>query len=195
MTGTEDGDENFPVIAVATQITATEIDTAREQLIVTLSQVADLGARCLNLTLPPVVHPGDARGFARYQDTLNFAYQLFQRCRLEIEAAGVPVGIEAAVGGCFLSPVELREFIDAVSCWALGVCVDARLVEQLGSTADWLQTLTHRVQALRLHDSVSPGSAVFEYLADGRPVIIAGDRPANELRGLLATMAHGGRRE
>jgi len=91
----------------------------------------------------------ESSGFARYQDALNFAYQLLRAARFEAEAAGVVVAVEAAHDGCLLSPVELRELIDAVNSWVVGACLDVDRVRTVGEPIDWLTTLTHRVKAVR----------------------------------------------
>ncbi len=180
--------KTLPVIALAARIASTQIDNARKELQAGLAQAAAFHARLLNLALPPVGHKDGTPAFARYQDALNFGYALFQRCRPDIEASGVAVGIEAAAGACFLSPVELREFIDAIKCWAVGVCVDADRVARVGSTADWLQTLGLRVRAIRLHDSAPQESTPLSWINDERPVIMAGNRPAKELRDHLTKL-------
>lgn len=144
------------VRAVAARCAATDVTSAVENVSHLLLQAKALGAACLNLTIPPVAGSGREPRFARYQEGLNFAYELLHRVRLEAEAAGVAVALEAPTAGCLLSPVELREIIDAANSWAVGAVIDLRRLAPFGSPADWLTTLKHRVHGVRLDDTASP---------------------------------------
>ncbi len=152
------------VTALAQQCDLTDVNEACDDLAELLARAAALGVRCLNLAVPPLRRGEAECGFARYQDMLNFTHELLQRIRLEAESSGVAVALEAAAGGCLLSPVELRELIDVANSWAVGACVDVGRVASIGSAADWLTTLTHRVHSVRLpdvggHRSDPPGHA------------------------------------
>jgi sugar phosphate isomerase/epimerase len=175
--------------ALAVRCETCDLDGAVNAVCAQLHAAAAIGAKVLNLHLPPVRGSGRGEGFGRYQEGVNFAYELLHRARLEAEATGVAVALEAADGGCLLSPVELREIIDAANSWAVGACVDAGRIALLGSPADWVGTLEHRVQAVRLSPSLDEpkrgatgGSAWAEELlrsldnvpAD-RPLIICGE--------------------
>jgi len=63
----------------------------------------------------------------------------------------VVVALEAGANGCLLSPVELREIIDAANSWAVGVCIDVARIGRIGSPADWLRILRARVHAVRVN--------------------------------------------
>jgi sugar phosphate isomerase/epimerase len=141
--------EKCPVGAVAVACSTVDINAAVGEVTARLHDVASVGVRCLNLELPPV-RAGAHDSFGRYQDALNFAYMLLQHTRLEAETAGVMLALEAAAGNCLLSPPELREIIDAANSWAVGACVDVARVARIGSPADWLLTLGHRVHAVRV---------------------------------------------
>ena len=148
----------LPVRAVAARCTATDVTSAVKNVSHLLLHAKALGAACLNLTIPPVAGSGREPGFARYQEGLQFAYELLHRVRFEAEAAGVTVALEAPSAGCLFSPVELREIIDAANSWAVGAVVDlGRLAPYapFGSPVDWLTTLQHRVHSLRLDDAAS----------------------------------------
>ena len=146
----------LPVRAVAARCTATDVTSAVENVSHLLLHAKALGAACLNLTIPPVAGSGREPGFARYQEGLQFAYELLHRVRFEAEASGVAVALEAPSAGCLLSPVELREIIDAANSWAVGAVIDLRRLAPLSSPADWLTTLKHRVHGVRLDDTASP---------------------------------------
>ncbi len=141
--------ETIPIRAVAMRCEMMDIPLAVQFLSAQMREVASLGAKVLNLSIPPVRRSNDSVGFTRYQDALNFAYELLQRLRFEAEAAGVNIALEAATGGCFLSPVEVRELIDAVNSSAIGVCLDLERVGAIGSPLDWIDTLHRQIQAVR----------------------------------------------
>ncbi len=144
------------VRAIAGQCTSMNATEAAREVTDLLHQAYRLTGTCLNLTIPPLRRePGDP-GFARYQEGLNFAYELLHLIRFEAESTGVVVALEAAAGGGLLSPVELREIIDAANSRAVGACVDVRRISRIGCPADWVTTLRHRVHALRLSDLSAP---------------------------------------
>ena len=147
-------DETLRVRALAVHCETVDIPSVVETVSSQLRAAASLGARVLNVGIPPVQQGCPGRGFARYQEGLNFAYELLHRARREAEATGVAVALEAADGGCLLSPVELREIIDVANSWAVGACIDAARIALFGSPADWVRTLQHRVQAVRLSPSL-----------------------------------------
>ena len=140
------------VEAIAARCATTDIEVATAQVAAGLRHAASLGAHCLNLTIPPVSHLPDDCQFTRYQDALNFAYDLLLRLRYEAEATGVALALEPGVGDALLSPTELRDLIDAASSSAVGACVDVVHVARIGLPSDWLLTLGGRVQAVRLRD-------------------------------------------
>lgn len=153
--------DSIPISAVAMRCEMMDIPSAVQFVSAQLQAASSLGAKLLNLSIPPLRRGNDGVGFARYQDALNFAYELLHRVRFEAEAAGVSVALEAATGGCFLSPIEVRELIDAVNSSAIGVCLDVERIGAIGSPLDWIDTLHHRVQAVRYTDvHCTGGSAV-----------------------------------
>ena len=182
-------DETLHVGAVAIRCESIDVPTAMEGVLSQLHAAAALGARVLNLRIPPVGPSDGGESFGRYQDGLNFAYELLHRVRHEAEATGVAVALEAADGGCLLSPVELREIIDAANSWAVGACVDAARIALFGAPADWVRTLRHRVQAVRMspsldeskHGAAGGGACAEEFIRSlddvppDRPLIVCGE--------------------
>lgn len=142
--------------AVAAPCRTTNLPQAVAETAELLSRAATLGARCLNLTIPPVRGSSQAPGpeptgmaFDRYQAALNFAFGLLHELRFEAERLGVALALEAGANGCLLSPVELREVIDAANSWAVGACIDTDRIARLGPPEDWLTTLNQRVHCVR----------------------------------------------
>jgi len=146
--------------AVAMRCEMTDVPTAVQFVTSHLQAASSLGATVLNLSIPPFRRGDDGEGFARYLDALNFAYELLHGVRFEAEAAGISVALEAASGGCLLSPVEMRELIDAVNSSAIGVCLDVDRIAEIGSPLDWIDTLHRRIQAVRCAEiPCTPASA------------------------------------
>lgn len=152
--------DSIPIGVVAIRCEMMDIPSAGQFVSAHLQAASSLGAKVINLSIPPIWRGNDGEGFARYQDALNFAYELLHLVRFEAEATGVTVALEAATGGCFLSPIEVRELIDAVNSSAIGVCLEVERIAAIGSPIDWLHTLHRRIRAVR-HTGVprSGGSA------------------------------------
>lgn len=147
--------EPIKVGSISTTCTTTDIEAATQQITGALRAASYLGASCLNLTLPSLTpsasrEDSDEPGFDRVLEASNFAYALLRSVRFEAEAAGVTIALETAQGRCFHSPVELREMMDALHSWAMGVCVDVTRVSAIGGYADWLETLLYRVHSVRV---------------------------------------------
>ena len=184
---TDLGAHRIDVIAIASHGGSPDLDQTANSVAAALDRFRAIGARSLNLSIPPVTPASGRNGFVRYSDALDFAYRLLRRVRFEAEAAGVAVALEAACGGAFRSPVEARELVDSVNSWAVGMCVDVGRVLAVGSPADWIETLGSRVHSVRLEPDWPPSgsgpSAPVDVAALGhalrrvpreRPVIAAG---------------------
>ncbi len=89
--------EASAVGAVAAACRTTNLPQAVAEATELLNRAATHGARCLNLTIPPVRGSFQAPGpettgmvaFDRYQAALNFAYGLLHELRFEAERLGV----------------------------------------------------------------------------------------------------------
>lgn len=150
--------------------------------------------RCIGsiaLSIPPLTPAKGEPGFPSYQDALNYAYQVLRGLRFEAESAGVRIAIEAARGGCLLSPVEVRDLIDAVNSSAIGACLDVDLVSRVGDPLDWLATLGARVGAVRVGYStlpVEPLAAALDDLRFDGPVVVRQDVSVDDRPGLIAKL-------
>lgn len=153
--------------AVACRCDTTNAGDAIHALNAVIDTCDPLDAVCLNVTLPPIVgvccdHNGaDAQaGFRSYQEHLNFTFTLLHEVRFTAEQHGVVVAVEAASGGGLLSPVELRELLDKANSGSVGACLDVARLSQIGSPADWMETLRHRVGTVRMPDQATCPSKV-----------------------------------
>jgi len=176
--------------AMAARCSTTDSSRALEEVGSLLRKAARVRATCLNLTLPPVADVSDENSFAQYQQALNFAYALLHHARFDAEATGVAIALEAGAGRSLLSPVELREIIDASNSWAVGACIDVDRIARIGCPVDWINTLRHRVHAVRLSatrptdpadetgqtsaDNLDAVAGILGEIAYKRPVIVAG---------------------
>lgn len=83
-----------------------------------------------------------------YQDALNRTFAALQSIVRRLEGSGVALGLCVARNGFFMSPPELREFIDRQSSHAIGADIDWLDRDDQASTADWLATLGNLTQAV-----------------------------------------------
>jgi len=168
-----------PVNALAVRCFITDADRAIADLETVFEWTGRRSVQVLNLSLPPV-HPACSSCFSGYQDALNFAWQMGRTLRFAAERSGTDLALEAAAGGCLLSPVELRELLDACGSHALGVCLDVERLKGIGLVTDWLSTLGSRVRCIRLD---AENATQIESLIESRyrgVIALRGDRvPAN----------------
>lgn len=157
------GPDRTKIGAVAARMNTTELKEAVAATISLIEWSAHVSAACLNLSIPPLGDGRDSTSFARYQDALNFCYQLCRGVRFEAESRGVNLALEANQGDTLSSPVEARELVDSAHSGAIGLCVDLSRLSHERTARDWLWTLGHRVKAVRLYmgaqSSVDPLSA------------------------------------
>ncbi len=137
------------IVAVSATCKTVDPKTQAQIVITALTASARLGANCLNLTLPAIDTSDGDLGFPSYQSAINFVHELFSLTRFEAERSGVALAIEIASGGCFLSPIEMRDLVDTANTWAVGICLDIDRVAIVSHPADWIRTLTHRLHAVR----------------------------------------------
>lgn len=138
------------VCALAAECSTTETGAALSEVGNWLESARRLGARCLNLTLPFVIGESGEACVHSYQDSLNLAFELLHGLRFEAERTGVAIALEASAGGTLMSPVELRELIDAANSWAVGACIDVPRLAAAGRLEDWITTLGRRIHAIRV---------------------------------------------
>jgi len=178
--------------AVADAVSTTNIETAIHETTALLTAAAEIRAACVNLSLPPlsptVTDDRPVAAFRRYQDQLNFAFQLLHRARFAAERHGVALALECASGGGLLSPVELRELVDEANSIAVGVCLDVKRVARHGSPVDWLQTLRHRVHSVRIEADENADALLSSLQRWGfeGSVILDGPEALGRVRAVLA---------
>jgi hypothetical protein len=177
------GDDPCPVLAIATGCREVQLDSAVEAVTNLLQLASRAGVTVLNLRLPPLALASESTGFARYQDALNFTYQLLRGLGLQAESTGVVIAVEAAYGRWLLSPVELRELLDAANSWAIGACIDLARVSAVGAPIDWITTLTHRIKAVRWNFGPTSRDSIDSHEARVDPLVIKDALDAIVFRG------------
>ena len=133
-----------------------------------------------------------------HRDMTSLAYRLLHNIRFEAERCGVMIALEAGAHGHLLSPIELREVIDAVNSWAIGVCVDVNRIAIFSHPVDWIYSLGRRIHAIRINDftdrkDAANGGAlgfttiepVLDHIDYGGVVIVSGVGSPMEIRSAM----------
>ncbi len=108
-----------------------------------------LGVRTLRL-VPAVAGTGpDAIG-PSYQEALNQTWCSLEALRSDFERCGVVAGVTPCHHHFLLSPPEFRELIDQANSPLVGGALDWDVCARIGSPADWITTLQHRLVAISL---------------------------------------------
>jgi hexulose-6-phosphate isomerase len=115
-----------------------------------------LGAEVL-LVAPAVVGGAAESSCCSYSDRLNGTHAALLELRFDAERAGVGIALLAPANRFLLSPVELRELIDAQSSPLVGACLSVPGVSGVGAVGDWIRTLGHRIKAVQLDDPGDSG--------------------------------------
>lgn len=70
----------------------------------------------------------------------------------DCERTGVRIGVENVWNRCFLSPLEMRDFLDALGSPFIGAYFDVGNVLPTGYPEQWITILAHRIVAVHLKD-------------------------------------------
>lgn len=144
-----------------------------------LSLAQALRARTLSLPLHT-----DAPAFGRPHDRARAALDALRAARFDAERHGCRLAVRMHAPPDWLSPLAARDLFDlANSCW-VGLEVSTRWP----GVVDWIDTLTHRVAAIRL-DAPVPIAPLGEALSRARchgPILVPPNVPIDPLAPLLA---------
>lgn len=138
---------NMSSLASMTKVLVAAIET-----VATVAR--DAGRACATLEKVEGVPP-----FVRYQDALNATWRLLQNVRWPAEQWGVEIGIVPGAAGCFLSPPELRDFLDGLHSHVFGAALNVQDLVGIGRLEDWLETLRHRARVLHAFGGDSSSAA------------------------------------
>ncbi len=145
-------DSHRSVSGIEIRLSHGDVRKTEDELNAALRHLGNGNLRHLNLVMPPLGHSDSVESgcINRYQDLLNFAQGILRGVRFEAEASGIAIGLVAGAHGCFLSPMEVRELIDAIGSWSVGACLDEMHLQRGPSFEDWIATLGPRTKTLRL---------------------------------------------
>lgn len=115
-----------------------------------LAVCASRGVKTLNLSIERATAATAAESALRYGEAAHIVYAVLRDLRNEIESSGVMLNVASGAYGLLLSPLEMRQMIDATNSWAIGACVDVAQVSTFSRPADWITCLGSRIRAVRL---------------------------------------------
>lgn len=144
-----------------------------------LSLARALHARTLSLPLHT-----DAPAFGRPHDRARAALDALRAARFDAERHGCRLAVRMHAPPDWLSPLAARDLFDlANSCW-VGLEVSTRWP----SAVDWIDTLTHRVAAIRLDAPapIAPPAAALSRARFHGPILVPPDVPIDTLAPLQA---------
>lgn len=129
-----------------------------------------LGATSV-LLVPGSVHTPLRPGVAPvpYGRAFERSFAAFSELKEVAEAEGIDIGIENVWNKIFLSPLELRDFVDSLGSPRIGVYFDVGNVLAFGFPEDWIRVLGRRIKKVHLKDyrSETTGFAGFVDLLAG----------------------------
>lgn len=152
---------NLPVCSISTslygsaQLGSPDADERQRGQAVLRKQLAI--ARALEADTILVVPGGISESVSRVE-----AYQLvldsLTGLKPEIEASGVRVGLENVWNSFFLSPVEMRNFIDQLASKVIGAYFDVGNVAVFSYPEHWIEMLGQRIFKIHIKDFKRPSS-------------------------------------
>jgi len=153
--------------------------TASPNVLRLLSLARALRARTLSLPLHAMEPPA-----CRPHDRARAALDALRAARFDAEQHGCRLAVRMHAPPDWLSPLAARDLFDlANSCW-----VGLEVSTHWPALADWIDTLTHRIAAIRLHAPV-PIAPLAEALARARylgPMLVPPEVPIESLAPLRA---------
>lgn len=102
------------------------------------------------LTLPAHTRAPAGIKLDDYETALFTLFSQLEQLLREAERVAVRIALENPASGIFLSPLELRQFIDQLNTPWAGIAFNPAYAAALGRPSDWLGILGPRVFALRL---------------------------------------------
>jgi sugar phosphate isomerase/epimerase len=154
----KNADQSIPVYAISGRCGVREVVAATEAVQELLILGQRWGASVVSVHFPGVEgrRLGNAQAAisarsaeSQYRAAINLTYEVLDNLRPVAERVGIRLAVEVSNAGCFLSPIEMAEMIDAVPSWSLGLAVDMDRVSTVGDPYDWLITLGRRVAEVR----------------------------------------------
>lgn len=124
---------------------------AREIGVRQLELAAALGAGAV-LIVPGLVGRATGGPAVRYDTAYGRAKEFIAELAPTAESVGVDIGVENVWNKFLLSPLEMRDFVDAASSPRVGVYFDVGNILLLGYPEHWIEILGPRVRRIHLKD-------------------------------------------
>jgi hexulose-6-phosphate isomerase len=124
--------------------------SARDRLAAALERAAWLGAGVVAFSPAAVGGAGSAEPAVRYEDAYSLTLEALLELRFEAERQAVRLAPLACRNRFLLSPLETRDLIDRINSPWVGAGLDVGDLLPLGSPADWIVSLGHRLAHVRI---------------------------------------------
>ncbi|HHV94303.1 MAG TPA: sugar phosphate isomerase/epimerase [Firmicutes bacterium] len=145
-------------------------EKAKEIVVKALTAAQWLGADTILVVPGVVAAPFAASERVPYQEVWDRSLGALRELAPEAEKRSVHIGIENVWNRFLLSPIEMREFIDAVGSDYVGAYFDVGNVLLYGFPEDWIRILGFRIKKVHFKDfRISVGTL------DGFVNLLAGD--------------------
>jgi hexulose-6-phosphate isomerase len=105
-----------------------------------------------------LVVPGGISETVSRVEAYQLALDTLAGMKQEIEASGIRVGLENVWNSFFLSPVEMRNFIDQLASRAIGAYFDVGNVAVFSYPEHWIEMLGQRIFKIHIKDFKRPAS-------------------------------------
>jgi len=96
--------------------------------------------------------PGGIGGKVSYMQAHENSLATVIEMKDEIMAGGIFVGLENVWNGFFMSPFDMRNFIDAVDCPLVGAYFDVGNVAVTSAPEHWIEVLGSRIKKVHVKD-------------------------------------------
>lgn len=116
-----------------------------------LELAAALGAGAV-LIVPGLVGRATGGPAVRYDTAYERAKEFIADLAPTAESVGVDIGVENVWNKFLLSPLEMRDFVDATSSPRVGVYFDVGNILLLGYPEHWIEILGPRIRRIHLKD-------------------------------------------
>lgn len=125
---------------------------ARERIVTAVRDASRLGASYVRIVAAQL----DGPAAPRCADATHHVLDALLAVRHEGGLCGVRIVPHLAEHGFLVSPLEARQFLDAVNSPWVGGAISLDAFGSTSTVVDWIETLTHRLAVVRVGDS--PGS-------------------------------------
>jgi hexulose-6-phosphate isomerase len=116
-----------------------------------LELAAALGAGAV-LIVPGQVGAAQGEAMVRYDTAYERAREFISELAPVAESVGVDIGVENVWNKFLLSPLEMRDFVDAIGSPCVGVYFDVGNILLYGYPEHWIEILGARVRRVHLKD-------------------------------------------